>query len=454
MRVRNNYVPALSAWKKAVGAVAVILLGWGPSFPALSQNTTPLNLTQAVQMGLQNSKALKLSQSRVELAVVRYNQVRDQALPTGNASYTYNHAEIPSNVLQLSKEANPLYLPKRANALMGTLSLQEVIFAGNKLKYAQESTDLMTQVARLDAEKDKEEIAFQITNAYFSLYKLQQSQKVVAQNLEAINKQIKQAQRFFEQGIVTKNDVLRFQLQRSNVELAGAEVETNRKVVAYNLAVLLGLPENAEVAAAEPATPDGSAFSLAALVDSALAHRKELQALALNAKASETNIKSIQADALPALVASADAYHINPSGSVLPPKNGALLVGTVGLTAAWNFDRLWTNKNKLSEARLQRNQLDLTRDVTIDQLKTEVNRNYHNYLLALNRIQMLQTSIVQAQENDRSEASRYTNKVATATERLEAQTQLFQSLINLEMAKADAGLAYFTLLKSTGDLLP
>ncbi|MFD1753796.1 TolC family protein [Rufibacter sediminis] len=456
MKLRINASPErpVNGW----GVISAAVMGgfsllMAFSQPAAAQEAKHLNLTEAVQLGVQNSKVLRLSQTRIDQAISRFNQVKDESKPKASVNYTYNHAEIPTNVFQMSKEAEPFYLPKRADAFLGTLSVQEVIFAGNKLKYAKESTDLMAQVARLDAEKDKDEIAYTITNAYFNLYKLQQSQKVVAQNLQAIDKQIKQSQRFFEQGIVTKNDVLRFQLQRSNVELTGADLETNRKIVVYNLNVLLGLPENNDLVVEEAAAPDGRSVSLAAYVDSALTNREELQAIDLNSRAAETNIKSIKADALPALVASADAYHINPSGAFIPPSHGSLTIGSVGLTAAWNFDRLWTNKNKLTEAKIQKTQLDISRELTTDQLKTEVNQNYQRYLLALDKINILQTSIAQAEENDRSEASRYTNKVASATDRIEAQTRLFQALINLELAKADAGLAYYTLLKSTGNII-
>jgi outer membrane protein TolC len=117
---------------------------------------------------------------------------------------------------------------------------------------------------------------------------------------------------------------------------------------------------------------------------------------------------------------------------------------------AWNFDTLWLNKNKEQEARIQKNQISITRDITTDQVKTEVQQHYQQYLEALNRIKILETAIAQAQENEKTMASRYTNNVATATERVDAQTQLYQALINMELARADAGLAYYTLLKSTG----
>jgi outer membrane protein len=115
------------------------------------------------------------------------------------------------------------------------------------MKYARQSTDLLTQVARLDVVNDKDQIAYDIINSYYNLYKVLQSKKVVAQNLATVDAQIKQSQRFFEQGLVTKNDVLRFQLQRSNVELNGIDLETNRRIINYNLDVLLGLPESTQL---------------------------------------------------------------------------------------------------------------------------------------------------------------------------------------------------------------
>ncbi|MDQ3292471.1 MAG: TolC family protein, partial [Bacteroidota bacterium] len=97
-------------------------------------------------------------------------------------------------------------------------------------------------------------------------------------------------------------------------------------------------------------------------------------------------------------------------------------------------------------------QIEISRDLLTDQVKTEVNQNYQNYVKALERIKILETAITQARENDRTTASQYQNKVATATERVDAQSELFQAQINLELARADAQIAYYTLLKSTGKI--
>jgi outer membrane protein TolC len=72
--------------------------------------------------------------------------------------------------------------------------------------------------------------------------------------------------------------------------------------------------------------------------------------------------------------------------------------------------------------------------------------------MARDKIKLLQTSIDQASENNNILESKYRSNIASATDKADAQTLLYQAQINLELARADAGLAYYTLLKSTGKL--
>lgn len=422
-------------------------------FPAVvhAQSVKNLTIQQAIDLGIANSKNLKLSQNKIDEAVARLAVVKDNVLPSASASFLYNHAEIPTNTLKIGG-GNPINLPNRADAFVGTAAIQEVIYGGGKYRYAQESTKILTDVARLDADKNKEEVSYAIINTYFSLFKVMQSKKVVAQNLESIASQLKQAQRFFEQGIVTKNDVLRFQLQQANVSLTELEIENNRKIINYNLDILLGLPEDTEVAIAEKDLPLQTVEPLNTYISSAFSNRQELQQLDLQNKVAGFNIKTIKANTRPTLGVGANLYYINPSGSFIPPSEQFIMPVTVGATVSWNVASLWNNKNKVAEAKIQQHEIGLQKDVLSDQVKTELNRNYQNYQLAVKKINVLETSIAQATENDRLLESKYKNNIASVTDRIDAETLLYQAKINLELAKADAKLAYYTLLKSTGKI--
>lgn len=420
-------------------------------FPAMlmAQNIKKLSLSEAIELGLNNSKNLKLSQSKIDEAVSRLAQVKDNALPGASASFLYNHAEIPTNSLSIGG-ADPIHLPKRADAFVGTAAVEELIYGGGKLKYAEASTRLLTEVARLDADKSREEISYAIINTYYSLFKVLQSKKVISQNLEAIASQLKQSQRFFEQGIVTKNDVLRFQLQQANVSLTGMEIENNRRIINYNLDILLGLPEDTAIEIANPDNELRAAAPLSTYMEMAMSGRQELKQLDLQNKVADVNIKSVRANTLPTVGVGANLYYINPSGKFIPPASQFIMPVTIGANISWNIGNLWTNKNKISEARIQQKTLTIQKDILADQVKTEINKNYQDYQLAVNKIHLLETSIAQAEENDHLLASKYKNNVASAIDRIDAETLLYQAKINLELAKADAGLAYYTLLKSTG----
>jgi outer membrane protein len=417
-----------------------------------AQTTKELNIQQAIELGIANSKNLKLSQNKIDEAVAKLETVKDNVLPTANASFMYNHAEIPTSTFSLPGGGSSIELPKRADAFVGTAAVQELVYGGGKLKYAKESTKLLADVARLDADKNKEEISYAVINTYYALYKVLQSRKVVDQNLESIAAQIKQAQRFFEQGIVTKNDVLRFQLQQANVTLTQMDIENNRKIINYDLDVLLGLAEETEVKIADPDGGLKVAGSLTDYIGIAMANRQELKQLDVQDKVADFNIKTIKANTLPTVGVGANLYYINPSGNFIPPTNQFLLPITLGATVSWNIGNLWTNKNKVSEAKIQQSAISIQKGILSDQVKTDINKNYQNYRNSVEKINVLETSIAQATENDKLLASKYKNNVASVTDRIDAETLLYQAKINLEIAKADAGLAYYTLLKSTGKI--
>jgi outer membrane protein len=152
------------------------------------------------------------------------------------------------------------------------------------------------------------------------------------------------------------------------------------------------------------------------------------------------------------LAASGSAYYVDVSANPIPQSGSYITPISVGLSLSWNFGALWTNKNKVAQAKIQREEVVINKDITLDNVKREVNQNYQNYTMAIDKIKLLQTSIAQATENNKILQSKYQSNIASATDRADAETLLYQAEINLELAKADAGLAYYNLLKSTGKL--
>lgn len=454
MTTQNNTKPDPHLFKNVITilkhyAIPALLITMLFGTTAMAQDRT-ITLDEAVKLGILNSKVLKLSKSKIDEAISQYEQAKDKSLPSASASFGYDRAEIPVNTIKFGD--NSIGLPKNDNAWLGSVSASETILGAHKLKYARQSTELLSQVSRLDADNDKDQITYDVISAYYTLYKVLQSKKVVDQNLNSIDQQIKQSQRFFDQGLVTKNDVLRFELQRSNIQLNGIDLETNRKIINYNLNIMLGLPENTNLTIDVITEINHPLAPLTNYIDTAMMSRVELKQYDLRTQVAETSIKTLKADAMPTLAASAQAYYIGISADPFPQSGNYITPIVFGLNLSWNFSTLWNNKNKVTQAQIQRDEVIETKNIAVDNVKKEVNEDYQNYQQALDKITLLQTSIDQAGENNKILESKYKSNIASATDRVDAQTLLYQAEINLELAKADAGLAYYTLLKSTGKL--
>jgi len=435
---------------KNIQASLLMCVGGSLMVVSVRAQSNVLTLSKTVEIALANSNTLKLKRAAVDRAVNRYNQARDLSLPTGSISGTFSHAEIPANHIRLG--SLDWILPDRAESYMGNASLSETIFNGFKLKYARQSTLLLTEMAKANVALSEDEVIYAAIQMYFDLYKVSQSQKIIQQNIAAIDKLIQQADQFYRHGIVTKNDVLRFRLQKSAVEITASDMEANRKIICYNIAVLLGLPDDTALKTDEVLLKEETPAPLNQYITMAFAERKELKQNDLQYKVEEFSFKTIQADELPKLSLNAGLKYIH-AGSAFIPSNGNFIAPfSVGATVSWDFSTLWMNKNKRSEIKIIQQQTSIEKSIWTDKIRTEVNQAYQIYQRALNKVSLLHAAIDEAAENDRMQEDRYRNNVTTVTDRIDADVKLYQALTDLEIARAEASVAWYNLLKVSGKI--
>jgi outer membrane protein len=435
--------------KRLAGALCLLL------FTAFTTNaqTRTLNLDEAVQLGIQNSKQLKRSRFKIDEALARLDQAKDDRLPDAKVSFQYLHALMMSRVISIPGiTKDPIKLPFDFPAYLGTLSVTEPIFNGNQFKYARQSADLLVQMSRLDADKDKEDITYLVINSYLNYDKILENQLIVAQNMQDIQGKLVEITKYESQGLATQNDVLRYQLQQSQMQLTEIELENNRKIANYNMNILLGLPDTTSIILPPLNYKVNETPVFTDLLQLAETNRRELQDLSYQSKIADVNIKKIHDQRYPTVSASAGMYYINPTGQVIPTNNNLIAPVTLGIGASWDIGTLYKNRNKEREASLQRQELNTGREQALDQIHQEVHSEFVMYQQALERIKVLQVAVNQAQENERITESKFRNNLVNTTDRIDAQTLLYESRVNLELAKSDATIAYYNILRSTGKI--
>ena len=127
--------------------------------------------------------------------------------------------------------------------MYGILNVSLPIYAGGRIRYGIESAKYLQQAVMLDAQNDKEGIILNAIKAYINLYKASVTVNVVKENLQQSLYRDSVLSRLEQTGLLARNDLLKAQLQTSNIELSVLDAENNRDIANVNMNLMLGLPE-------------------------------------------------------------------------------------------------------------------------------------------------------------------------------------------------------------------
>ena len=414
-----------------------------------AQEKRMLTLNEAVKLGIENSKNLKIDAAKVQEATANFLEAKNNRLPSLKVSGTalaLANADVNLKILPPSENGGNAV--KANSAFLANVSASMPIYAGGKIKYGIQSAEYLIEAAKLNSENNQVEIAYNIAQAYNNLFKANQAIEVLTENLASSEKRDQTFQKLENSGVIAKNDRLKANLQTSNLELQLLEAENNFKIATINMDLLLGLPETLEIEIPDNYIEDSSLMEpVSYYVSEAFKNRKDLQALDYQKKSSLLSIKSAKAESLPT-IALTGGYVAADVPNVLTVLNAA----NIGVGINYNIDNLWKKNSSLVRAEARDQQLSLSNDLLNDQIKLEINRDYQNAVYAQKRIAIYEKSSLQADENYRVTKNKYDNGLATITELLDADSAQVVTHVSVINAKADAALAYRKLLQSTGTL--
>ena len=417
---------------------------------AWAQKSTTLSLEQAIAMGLQNSKSLQVNQSKIDEAITRSLAAKNARLPdfkiSGSALALAN-AKADIKILPPSSGGNPMPTPN--SAYYGSASFSLPLYAGGKINYAIQSAEYLVEAQKLSLENDQSAVAFNIVQAYNNLFKAKQTLKVLNENLLAAQERDKTFLNLENNGVIARNDRLKSNLQTSEIELKLLEAENNDAITTLYMDLLVGLPENTLITIdSNYITPPLESENIHYFLQQANENRKDLLVNDYQQKAAQVNVKAAKAENLPQIALTA-GYVAAEIPKIMTLYNAA----NIGIGVQYNLSNLWKKNTDLMNAETQIKKLNYSQQLISDDIKLEVNRDFQNYLLAKRKIEVLEKSVVQANENFRITQNKYNNGLETMTNLLEADATKIAAQVNLLNAKADAVLAYKKLQHTSGILI-
>ncbi len=411
-----------------------------------AQESKKITLQQAIDLSIANNHNLRISDLKITEAIANVRAAKDHRLPEASLSGSY--LRLNSATVNLASAPEGQGGPDINQAVYGMINASYPIYTGGKLKYGIESANYLEQAARLNAANDKDGVIYNTIEAYTNLYKAGIAVSVIKENLIASSKRDTTFSRLEQNGLLARNDLLKAQLQTSNISLALLDAESNLKLANVSMDLIMGLPENTMIEV-DPAFLDESQqlSTIDELTNKGLNLRKDVQVLEFQQKAAATSIKIAKADAYPSVALT--------GGYVAADIPGFITIANavnVGVGVKYNIASLWKTNTGQDKAEAMLLELQSSKQLLSDQIKLQVNRDYQSYLLSKQKINVYETAILQATENYRITNNKYNNSLVTITDLLEADVSLLQAKLNVSLAKADAALAYQKILKTTGSL--
>jgi len=416
-----------------------------------------LTLKESLEIGLQNSKDIKISRSKLNYADSKLTEINSQFLPQFKlfGNYTRVSDNIPPFEVTIPFSPNPIRISEPIlNNYTFKIGFSQPLFTGLKLLSLRSSAKLNRNASEQDYSKEGNEAAFNIYNAYWNYYKADEINKVIAQSLKQMEEHLKDTKSFFKNGLVSKNDLLKLEVQYSNAKLMYIEAENNLEIarVAFNKALGIDLNSNTKVAAGEQSAIVDR-YELSDIMNEAVNNRKELKSLAYRVDASKEGVSAANSSWFPSLYLTGNYYYSNPNPRFQPAKDEFNSNWDLGVTLSWDIWNWGLTSSQVSQAEQTKIQLETNLDQLKENIQMEVYANHLNLIKTEEKVKVNKEALDQSLENYRITSEKYNMQLATSTDLIDAETSKLQAETNLKTTEVDYKIAKVRLEKSLGRII-
>ena len=398
-----------------------------------AQDTKLLSLQEAIKTGITSSNQAILADTKVKTSEWELKTVKNNQLPNVSLSgqfFKLTQANAKGNLIPAS--GGNLDISQLA---IGQANATIPVFNGFKIQNSIKASKNLNQAEISNAQHTKEQIALYITQLYFSLYKTQQMIALTEDYLKSAH------QRVEDNGLLAHNDLLKAQLQESDIELSLATAKKNNSVLNYQLVTFLQLPEGTKIL-----IPDNEFSPIQTTSDFSVA-RKDLEALNFAELAAKNNIKIAQGNYYPSL-------NLIGGYIALDVKNALTVTNAMNFGAGISYDvsSIFKNKKEVEKAKSQALETESQIAILNDKIKEEIQEAKENFELAIKQKNVYEKAQLQADENYRIVLDKYNNGLSNTNDLLEANVEQLQAKINYSIATSDILQKYYELQYQKGKL--
>lgn len=416
-----------------------------------AQEKLSLTADQAIQIGLQNSKILHSSLMKVKSADARINEVNAGRLPSLKLSAVYRKLSRVEP-FSIQGPTGPITIaPTILDNYATQLTLSQPLFTGFRLLSNSNIAEYTASATNENYNRDKNELIFNIKNAYWSLFKTTQLKNVMDDNVQMIKAHLEDAKNLLKVGMLTRNDVLKLEVQLSNMMFNQVDAENAVKLATVGLNSVLGIALTTIIEINSSVNLTQLNYDeLNKLINDAVEKRPEIKSADYRIKASEAGVTMAKSSWYPQISLYGNYYYSRPNQRIFPSKDEFKDTWDAGVNLSLNIWDWLTTAHQTEQAEATLSQAEDGLGIIKDNITLEVTQNYLNVDQSKRKIEISQLAIKQADENMRMTADKFKNGLALSSEVVDAETAQSTAKINYTNSIVDFELAKARLDKSIG----
>ena len=429
------------------GLLSIILSGGG----VCAYGQSVITLEEIFETAEANSAQLRPSISAQIEAEREISVARSGRLPDINASLSLSYIGDGFTTKRNFSDYQKAPIPHFGNGL--AVNITQPVYTGGAITNAIELAEIKSTAARYATDFQRDNIRFQLTGLYLDIYKCNNLRSVVEKNIAAAQKVLQEMRARYEQGTALQNDITRYELLVSNLELQFVKINNTIDILNTNLVTIAGLPENTVI------IPDSTILVRSLPKDGATWWQAEAEqnspSLSLARSGVDISRKAeelVKSERLPKIGLQAGWNIDGPILVEIPPINRNLSYWYVGVCVSYNISSLYKTNKSLAKSRAATQQALEQFDVARENLSLAVNADYVHYLEAYEELKTQQKSVELAERNYNTTSTRYSADMALITDMLDAANSKLDAEQQLVNARINIIYYYYKLLFTSGKI--
>lgn len=429
------------------GLLSVTLLSGG----VCSYAQSVITLEKIFETAEANSAQLRPSFSAQTEAGHAINVARAGRLPDVKASLSISYIGDGFTTKRNFSDYQKAPIPHLGNGL--SLNVTQPVYTGGAVANAIELAGLKSTATRYATDFQRDNIRFQLTGFYLDIYKYTNLRRVMESNISAAEKVLKEMQARYEQGTALQNDITRYELLVSNLELQLVKINNTLNILNVNLVTTAGLPEGTVV------VPDSTILTRSLPMNGEQWWQQEamLNSPSLSLARSGVDISRkaeniIRSERLPKIGLQAGWSIDGPILVEVPPINRNLSYWYIGVGVSYNISSLYKSNKSLAKSRAATQRTIEELAATRESVSLAVRADHIHYLEAYEELQNQRKSAELAERNYRTISTRYSADMALITDMLDAANAKLDAEKQLVNARINIIYYYYKLLFTTGKI--